>query len=173
MLSPDMSRLLNEQVNAEIYSSYLYMAMAAWAQEQNLAGMSHWLMIQAEEERIHALKFFQFVLERGASVAFTQIAAPPSTWNSPREVFEQVRSHEAYVTKLVNALVDQAIKDSDHATNNFLQWFVAEQVEEEASAEQVLRQFRLMSDTPGFLYMLDKELATRVLNPLLAALRPS
>lgn len=173
MLSQEMSRLLNEQINAEFFSSYLYVSMAAWAQEQNLAGMGRWLMIQAEEERIHGLKIFQFMLDRGATVTLTQINSPPTTWNSPRDVFEQVRGHEAHVTHLINGLVNQAIHDSDHATNNFLQWFVAEQVEEEATAEQVLRQFRLMSDTPGFLYILDKELATRVLSPALAALRPT
>ncbi len=172
MISATMEKALNEQVNAELYSSYLYQSMAAWAADQNLPGFTHWLMMQTEEERIHGMKIFHFILERGGKATLAAIATPKNTWDSPKAVFEEVLKHEQYVTSLINKLVDLAIKESDHATNNFLQWYVAEQVEEEATAEAVLRQLRLMEGAPGGLFMIDREMGTKTFATELVPMLP-
>lgn len=171
-ISHKMSEAINRQIVAELYSSYLYMSMSAWAKANNYTGMSNWLLIQAEEERIHGLKLFNFLLERGANVQLDTINAPPISWDSPRDVFENVREHEQHVTSLIYDLVDIAVQERDHAARQFLDWFVAEQVEEEAAAEDVLRHLQLIGDTSGNVFLLDRELAARVLDPTLAALRP-
>ena len=161
MLSKKVQEALNAQINAEYYSSYLYLSMAAHCQAMNLEGFASWLRIQADEEMIHAMKIYDFVLERGDRVTLTAIEAPPSAWESPLAIFEATYSHEQYVTERINKLVDLAIADSDHATNAFLQWFVNEQVEEEASADAVLQKLKLMADAPGGLFMLDQEMGQR------------
>ena len=161
MLSEKMQGALNAQINAEYYSSYLYLSMAAHCQAINLEGFASWLRIQADEEMIHAMKIYDFVLERGGRVDLTAIEAPPTEWESPLAIFEATYAHEQYVTERINKLVDLAIAESDHATNAFLQWFVNEQVEEEASADAVLQKLRLMADAPGGLFMLDQEMGQR------------
>ena len=161
MLSNKMEAALNAQVNAEYYSSYLYLSMAAHCEAINLEGFAAWLRIQADEEMIHAMKIFDFVLERGGRVTLTAIEAPPTEWDSPLAIFEATYAHEQHVTNLINKLVDLAIADSDHATNSFLQWFVNEQVEEEASADAVLQKLKLMANAPGGLFMLDQQLGQR------------
>ncbi|HID74765.1 MAG TPA: ferritin [Planctomycetaceae bacterium] len=161
MLSPTVQEALNEQVNAELYSAYLYLAMSADCETRNLRGFAHWLRVQYEEETAHALKIFDFIMERGGKVTLKAIQAPPAVWDSPRTMFEVVLEHEQQVTASVNKLVDLAIAESDHATNNFLQWFVAEQVEEEASADNILQQLKLVAGAPGGLFMLDQQLARR------------
>jgi ferritin len=165
MLSQKMQDALNAQINAEYYSSYLYLSMAAHAEAVNLKGFGNWLRVQAQEEMFHATKFFDFVLERGGRVELGPIEGPPTSWESPLAMFEATLQHEQHVTGLINGLVDLARSESDHATDNFLQWFVAEQVEEEASADEILRQLKLMQDAPGGLFMLDRELAQRVFTP--------
>ena len=161
MLSQKMQEALNAQINAEYYSSYLYLSMAAHCQAINLEGFASWLRIQADEEMIHAMKIYDFVLERGGRVVLTAIEAPASEWPSPLAVFEATYAHEQYVTDRINKLVDLAVAESDHATNAFLQWFVNEQVEEEASADAVLQKLKLMADAPGGLFMLDQQLGQR------------
>lgn len=161
MLSQKMSDAINAQINAEYYSSYLYLSMAAWSEEQNLPGFGNWFRMQVEEEMIHATKLFDYVLERGSRVTLTAIDAPETEWASPKAVFEATLKHEQYVTSLINKLVDLALAESDHATNTFLQWFVTEQVEEESNADAILRTLHRMGDAAGALYMLDKELAGR------------
>jgi ferritin len=161
MLSKKMQEALNAQINAEYYSSYLYLSMAAHCQASNLEGIAAWLRIQADEEMIHAMKIYDFVLERGGRVVLTAIEAPASEWESPLAIFEATYAHEQYVTERINKLVDLAIAESDHATNAFLQWFVNEQVEEEANADAVLQKLKLMADAPGGLFMLDRELGQR------------
>jgi ferritin len=161
MLSQKMQDALNEQVNAELYSAYLYLAMSAHCEAQNLLGFAHWLRLQYQEETTHGLKIFDFIAERGGNVQLKAIGGPPTEWESPQAVFEAVLKHEQHVTSLINKLVDLAIQESDHATNNFLQWFVAEQVEEEATADSILQKLRLIADAPGGLFMLDQELAQR------------
>jgi len=165
MLSQKMEQNLNKQVNAELYSSYLYLSMSAYFSEINLSGCAHWMRLQAQEELSHALKLYDYINERGGRPVLESIEAPRSSWGSPTEVFENVLSHEQKVTGLINDLVDLAIQQKDHATNNFLQWFVSEQVEEEASANEVLQRIRMTGNDGGGLFMLDQELGKRILSP--------
>jgi ferritin len=161
MLSKKMQEALNSQINAEYYSSYLYLSMSAHCKAINLEGFASWLRVQAQEEMVHAMKFFDFILERGGRVSLTALEGPPTEWASPTAIFEATLKHERYVTDRINKLVDLALAESDHATNAFLQWFVNEQVEEEASADAVLRKLVLMADAPGGLFMLDQQLGQR------------
>jgi ferritin len=163
MISEKMQEALNEQVNAELYSSYLYLSMAAYFKGINLGGFARWMEAQALEELSHAMKFYGFISERGAPVTLKPIKGPETRWDSPLAVFEHVYSHEQHVTGLINDLVNLAIEEKDHATNNFLQWFVGEQVEEEASADEVLQKLKLMEDAKGGLFMLDRELGQRTI----------
>jgi len=156
-----MQEALNKHINAELYSSYLYLSMSAYFQSVNLAGFAHWMRVQAREELSHALKFYDHVLERGGTVALQPVEAPPPRWDSPLAVFEEAYRHEQKVTGLINQLVDDAVQTRDHATNNFLQWFVSEQVEEEASAEAIVQKLRLVGNAPGGLFVLDHELGGR------------
>lgn len=161
MLTPRMEQALNEQVNAELYSSYLYLAMAAYFSEHNLEGFTHWMNMQSQEELTHAMKFYAFINERGGRNILKTIEAPPASWDSPTAVFEAVLEHEQKVTSLINALVDLALSEKDHATNIFLQWFVTEQVEEEASVNAVLQKLKLLGGDSGGMFMVDRELANR------------
>jgi ferritin len=163
MLNPRIEEALNRQINAELYSSYLYLSMSAYCDSQNLAGMANWMRIQAQEENTHAMKFFDFVNERDGRVLLTQIDAPKTEWTSPLDVFEETLAHEQKVTGLINGLVDLALEEKDHASNTFLQWFVTEQVEEEATAKTILDKLRLIGENPVALYMLDGELGQRTL----------
>lgn len=162
MLSEKMAKALNDQLNAELYSSYLYFAMAAYCRDVGLNGCARWMEAQALEELSHAVKFYHFVTERGGRVVLAAIEAPPTTWASPLAVFEDVAKHENKVTGLIHHLVDLALSEKDHATNNFLQWFVAEQVEEEATVGEIVQQMKLMGEAQGALFMLDRELGQRV-----------
>jgi ferritin len=163
MLNPRIEEALNRQINAELYSSYLYLSMSAYCDSQNLAGMANWMRIQAQEENTHAMKFFDFVNERDGRVLLTQIDAPKTEWTSPLDVFEETLAHEQKVTGLINDLVDLSLSEKDHASNTFLQWFVTEQVEEEAAAKTIVDKLKLIGDNPVALYMLDGELGRRVL----------
>lgn len=165
MLNPKIEKALNDQVNAEMYSSYLYLSMSAYMSGINLMGGANWFRIQAQEELVHTLKFYDYILERGGKVALGAVDGPETEWDSPLAAFEAAYAHEQKVTALINGLVDLAIKESDHATNNFLQWFVAEQVEEEASADAVVQQLRLVGNNGGGIFMIDRELGTRVFTP--------
>jgi ferritin len=161
MLTEKMQTALNGQLNAELYSSYLYLSMNAYFKSVNLDGFANWMYYQAQEELEHSLKFYDFVIQRGGKVQLTQIAAPPTEWDSPIAVFEATLAHEQKVTGLINDLVEIAHEERDHATNIFLQWFVSEQVEEEESVGGVLEQLKLMGDAKGGLFMIDRELAKR------------
>jgi ferritin len=169
MLGQKMQDACNKQVNAELYSSYLYLSMSASFEGKSLKGMANWMRIQAQEEMMHAMKIYDFILERGGQAKLDAIDAPPAEWDSPLAIFEEVVTHERKVTSLINGLVDLAIVEKDHATNAFLQWFVNEQVEEEASAEEVRDQMKMAGDKGGALFMLDKELGQRVFTPPAAA----
>ena len=162
MLNKRMEQAINSQINAEIYSSYLYLSMSAYFESISLSGFANWMRMQAQEEMVHAIKFYEYVNERGGRVILGPIEAPPSEWESPVAVFDATYQHEQKVTGLINDLVDLAIEEKDHATNNLLQWFVSEQVEEEASASAVLNKAKLTGDAPGGLFMLDRELEARV-----------
>ena len=168
MISKKMEEALNGQVNAELYSAYLYLSMESFFKSQNLNGFANWMRIQTQEEVMHAMKIYDFVNERGGRIILKAIEGPPTEWDSPLAVFEAVYSHEQKVTGLINNLVDLAIKEKDHATNTFLQWFVNEQVEEESSADEVVQQLKMMENAPGGMFMLDRELGQRVFTPPVA-----
>ncbi len=165
MLAKKMEKVLNDQINAELYSAYLYLSMSAYFEAENLPGAASWMKIQCQEERMHALKIYDYVNERGGRVTLKSIAEPPAKWKSPLDVFQATYKHERVVTERINDLVNLAIKENDHATNAFLQWFVTEQIEEEKSADEIVQKLKRISDVPAGLYMLDKELGQRVFTP--------
>ncbi len=165
MLSKEMEQRLNDQINEELYSSYLYLSMSAWFEHQGLNGFAKWMKVQAEEEKFHADKFYNYVHERDGRVILRAIEAPPSDFSSSREVFTEALNHEIKVTGLINGLADLAVTEKDHATNQFLQWFIEEQVEEEASVRQVLDELKLTGDAGGGLFMLNRELGQRTFTP--------
>jgi ferritin len=169
MISKKMEEALNAQVNAEMYSAYLYLSMETYFKALNLNGFANWMRVQAQEEMMHAMKIYDFICERGGRVLLKAIEGPPTKWDSPLAVFKAVFKHEQKVTALINDLVDLAIKEKDHATNSFLQWFVNEQVEEEASADEKVQQLKMMENAPGGMFMLNRELGQRVFTPLAAA----
>lgn len=161
MLSDKMQKALNGQINAEIYSSYLYLSMNAYFKSVHLDGFANWMYAQAQEELTHAMKFYDFINQRGGRVFLTAIDAPPTEWDSPTAVFEDTLQHERKVTGLINELVEIAVEERDHATQIFLQWFVTEQVEEEDNAGSVLEQLKLLGDARQGIFMMDRELASR------------
>lgn len=165
MLSDKMTKILNEQVQKEFYSAYLYLSMEAYFLHQNLDGFANFFHVQVQEERDHALKFFSYINQAGGKIELMQIDAPQVEFASAEHVFELTLEHEQLVTKSIYNMVDQAIEERDHATNNFLQWFVTEQVEEESTMDQVLKKLRLIKNASQGLFMLDAELAKRVYTP--------
>lgn len=166
MISKRMEEELNKQINAEFYSSYLYLSMAAWFDSQNLAGFSNWMNVQAQEEWAHGLKIFNFVNERGGKVTLAKIDEPKTEWTDIINVYEEVLEHEQKVTELINKLSDIAIEESDHATKNFLQWFVDEQVEEESSVDNVLQQLKMIEGKGTGLFLMDREMQSRAFVPI-------
>ena len=164
MLNEKIEKALNDQSNAEMYSAYLYLAMSAYFESISLKGFANWMMVQAQEEMTHGMKFYNFINERGGRVTLQPIEAPPKEWANPLAVFEATYEHEQKVTGLINYLVELAQEEHDHATNIFLQWFVSEQVEEEDSANEILQKIKLMGDARGGMFMLDQELSGRVFN---------
>ena len=161
MLSDKMQAALNKQLNAELYSGYLYLSMNAYFKSLNLDGFANWMYYQAQEELTHGMKFYDFINQRGGQVILDRIEAPPTQWDSPLAVFEATLEHEQKVTGLINDLMEVALSERDHATQIFLQWFVSEQVEEEESVGGVLEQLKLMGAAEGGLFMIDRELAKR------------
>lgn len=161
MLSKTMEEALNRQVNREFYSAYLYLAMSAYFESAGMKGFAQWMRVQAKEERVHGEKIYDYILARGGTIALGAIEAPKAKWTSAGNVFEEVVSHEQKVTGMIHALVDLAIKEKDHASFEMLQWFVREQVEEEASAGDVLNQIKILGDVVGHLFWLDHHLGKR------------
>jgi ferritin len=161
MLSPKIQDAMNKQLNAELYSAYLYLSMAAYFENANLRGMAQWMKVQAQEEAGHAAKFFKQICERGGRVTLTSIAAPPTEWKSPLALFAEVYKHECNVTGLIHGLVDLAAAEKDHASGPFLQWFVSEQVEEEANAAEIVHHLKMIGDSNSGLLMLDHRLGER------------
>lgn len=157
-----MQGAFNRQLNAELYSSYLYLSMSTYFEASNLRGFANWMRVQAAEEMVHVMKFYQFINERGGQVLLTAIEAPPTSWDFPLAAFQQVLAHEQKVTGLIGDLANLAQQQGDHAAYNFLQWFVAEQVEEEASASAVVQNLQLIGAEASGLLMLDRELGARV-----------
>jgi len=161
MLEKKMQDALNDQINAELYSGYLYLAMSAWFDDIDMPGFSNWMEIQAQEELAHAMGFVSYVKERGGRVILKAIEEPQVSWDSPEDAFSAALEHEKYVTGRINSLVDISIEMRDHATNQFLQWYVAEQVEEEASAEEILAKLKMAPEGSGVMMMLDREMGSR------------
>ncbi|HOT23605.1 MAG TPA: ferritin [Thermoleophilia bacterium] len=162
MLDPKMEKALNAQINAEHYSAFLYLAMAAQFAELGLPGGQQWMTAQYKEELVHAQVLFDYVIERGGRVELEAIAKPPTTWPSGTKMFEDAYAHEQKVTGLIHDLASLALELKDHATYQFLQWFISEQVEEEATASDFLQKFKMAEQSAAGLYQLDKELGTRV-----------
>jgi ferritin len=160
-ISKKMEKELNKQINAELYSAYIYLAMSAWFEASNLSGFAHWMRLQAKEEEEHALKFYHFIFERGGQVELDVIKKPVKVFTSALDIFEKAYEHEKKVTVMINDLVDVARKEKDKATEQFLDWFIAEQVEEEASAEEIVQKLRLLENSSTGLLMLDNKLGER------------
>lgn len=165
MIKQVMVDAINEQIAKEMYSSNLYLSMAAYFHTINLNGMAHWMRLQAQEELTHALKFFDYLLDRGGQVVIKQVAQAPSKWTSPFETFEESYKHEQMITESINKLADLAIKEGDHATNILLQWFITEQVEEEATVSEIVERLRMVGQDKGGLFLIDNELKQRSLAP--------
>lgn len=161
MISKKIQDKLNDQLNKELFSSYLYLYMSAHCRSISLDGCAHWLRLQADEEREHAMKFFDYIEEQQGTVVLGSIAEPRGKFRSVQEVFEKVLEHEKYVTKSINQIMEFAVQEKDFATQNFLQWFIKEQVEEESSAQQALDRFKLAGDSMGAVLQLDRELSKR------------
>jgi len=168
-----MAKALNEQVKWELFSSYLYLSMSAYFSATKLPGFAHWMRVQAQEELMHGMKIYDFVIERGGRAELLAIDKPRFEWASPLEVAQAVYDHEKKVTGLINGLVDLATEEKDHATINMLQWFVKEQVEEEANASDIVEKLKMVSGERGIgvLYMLDRDLGQRPpkLQPVVSA----
>jgi ferritin len=160
-----MEKALNAQLNAEFYSAYLYLSMAAYFESANLAGLANWMRIQFQEEQFHGTRFFDFILERGGKVTLAAIDQPEKDWDGPVAVFAATLAHEQKVTGLINDLMYLARDERDNASEIFLQWFVKEQVEEESTADTILGKLKFAEGSPQALLMIDQELDTRVFTP--------
>lgn len=161
MIDKKILQVLNEQINAELYSSYLYLAMSAHFESVNLKGFAKWMRAQAKEEVAHAMKIFDYINERGGRVILTQIATPKEKWHSPLEAFTDAYKHEQKVTAMINKLVELASKTKDYATHSFLQWYVDEQVEEEAQTSEIVEKLKMIKEQTCGIFILDKELGAR------------
>lgn len=169
MIGKKMLDAINAQINAELYSAYLYMSMQSYFASIGMPGAANWMRVQTLEEMTHAEKFFKYVEERGGRVILTAIDAPETNWDNALAVFDAILVHEQKVTSLINNLMDVAISEKDHAAGLFLQWFVGEQVEEEASVQAVIDQIKLAGESKGGMLMIDRELGARVFVPPVAA----
>ncbi len=161
MLSKEMEKALNEQIQKELYSSYLYLSMSLYFDSENLGGFANWTKKQAGEEYEHAMKIIHFLQEYNGTPKLQAIEQPPAEWKSARVVFEEIYAHEQFVTKSIHSLMDLAVKKKDYPTISFLQWFVDEQVEEEDSALEILEKVKCVGDAKAALFMLDGLLAKR------------
>jgi len=170
MLSKKMTNTINGQINREIYSAYLYLGMASYAVAEGLAGVANWFSVQVQEELAHAQKMYDYVNQQGGRVMLEAIEEPSQDFKSPEDLFKKTLAHEKKVTGLINDLMNIARSEKDHATEIFLQWFVTEQVEEEANATDILNKFKLMGKDGNGLFMIDSELSQRVFTPPAAQL---
>ncbi len=160
-LKKNLEDALNEQVNKEFYSAYLYLSMAAHCESKNLKGFAHWLKIQAKEELGHAMKIFNFIAERGGKVELKGINEPPKEWDSLVKMFEDVYNHERMITESINNILTLARQENDYATEVFLHWFIDEQVEEEAQSLEVLETLKMVKDHPQAIFMIDRKMGER------------
>jgi ferritin len=156
-----VQKAINTQINRELYSYYLYLGMSAYCESLNLKGFAHWLRLQAQEEQAHAMKLFDYIFDRGGCVLLADIKAAPTPWKSPLECFMHVYDHEVKVTGYINEVLEVALETRDTATGAMLQWFINEQVEEEAAAQLIVEKLKMIKDSTNGLLMLDFELSNR------------
>lgn len=161
MINDKMQKAINVQINEEANSAYLYLAMSAYFESANLPGFAHWMKLQAQEELEHAMKFFGYLIERGGTVHLKPITEPPVAWKSPLEAFEAAYGHEQHITDCIHKLVELASKEKDYASVNFLQWYVKEQVEEEAHASAIVAKLQMVGESKNGLFMMDHRLGER------------
>ncbi|MFW5807839.1 MAG: ferritin [Spirochaetota bacterium] len=161
-MTEKIEKMLIDQMNFEMYSAYVYMAMAACLDSLDLTGFSHWMKIQTQEEMYHSIKLYNFIVERGGRPVWDVIQKPRAEYETVKEIFIEALAHEKVVTSRINMIMDAAIEESDHATRSFLNWYVDEQVEEEASADAILKKLAMVEGAMHGVYMLDKELGARV-----------
>jgi len=161
MISAALQKAINEQINKELYSSYLYLSMAAYFEDQNLPGFANWMYVQEGEEREHGKKFYEYLVDRSAKVELKAIAAPATTWKSSLDVFKEVQKHEAFVTASINSLYELALSEKDYASQIMLQWFITEQVEEEKNAAEIVQKLELIESKGTAVLMLDHEMGHR------------
>ena len=161
MISKTMQDAMNDQINKELFSSYLYLSMAAYFEDKNLPGFAHWMRIQEAEEREHAMKLYDYLLERGGKVTLRAIDAPKTEWSSTLEVAQEVAAHEAKVTASIHALYETALKEKDYPAQVMLQWFITEQVEEEKNAAEIVATLKLIEERGTAVLMLDHRLSKR------------
>lgn len=162
MISKKMIDAINGQINKEMYSAYLYMSMSTHCNSVGLKGFANWFMVQYHEEMVHAMKFFEYIQRQGGLVELKAIAQPPATFASPMDMYQKTLEHEQFITKSINELIDLAISEKDHASQIFLQWYVTEQIEEEENDNDIIVQLKMIGTSMEGLYMLDKQLATRM-----------
>jgi len=162
MINEKVGNIINEQINKELYSAYLYLSMSAYFSEIGLLGFANWMRVQTQEEQAHAMLMYDFLINRGAKVVLKTVDAPPSNWTTPLQVLEEVLVHEVYVTSLINNIITVAEEVKDRATISYMNWFIDEQVEEEANAQDIISKLKLIGEDKSALYLLDKDLAARV-----------
>ncbi|MEO8934251.1 MAG: ferritin [Xanthomarina sp.] len=163
MLSKSIEKALNDQIRIEAESSQIYLAMACWAEVKGLEGTASFMYAQSDEERDHMLKLVKFINERGGHAQISQLNAPDVTFKSFKDMFQMLFEHEVFVSKTINNLVDISLQEKDYATHNFLQWYVAEQIEEEAMARSILDKINLIGDDKGGLYLFDRDIKQRTI----------
>ena len=161
MISKKLESAINEQIKNELYSGYLYLAMAAYCEDQNLSGFANWMKAQAKEETGHAFKLYGYIYDQGGRVVFQAIDQPPADFGSPLQIFEETLKHEQKVTAMINNLYGIAVEEKDYASQGFLQWFISEQVEEEKSVQDVINDLMKIGDSKQGLFMLDRQLGSR------------
>ncbi|MFH1782188.1 MAG: ferritin [Candidatus Omnitrophota bacterium] len=166
MISKKMVKSINEQINKEIYSGYLYLSMAAYATSIGLNGVANWFTVQLQEELAHAQKFYNYVNQQGGRVELAAIDGPPKDFENIKDLFEKTLTHEQMVTKRINDLVALAKKENDNATETFLQWFVTEQVEEEANPTEILQKLNIVGKDGNGILTIDSQLQARVFTPI-------
>jgi ferritin len=165
MLNKKMYTALNKHMNIELYSAYLYLSMSSHANAMMLKGAANWFMVQYQEEMVHFMKFYNYINSQGTAIAMSAMSAPPGQYRSLLDMFEQTLKHEQFITTCINDLTDLALKEKDHASHIFLQWFITEQIEEEENDRDIIGKLKLIGDNGHGLLMLDAEMATRVFVP--------
>ena len=165
MLTRKVQKALNNQINAELYSAYLYLSMSNWFVLENFPGMANWMKVQASEEQGHAMRIYDYLQSRNSEVILEKVEGPPAKWSSPPAAFEAAYQHEQKITGMINDIVDLALAERDHATVSFLNWFVDEQVEEEASVLEVADKLKMVKGHAGSMFLLDQDLGRRVPEP--------